>query len=143
MSNRALRLILALYPRRWRERYGDEFQQFICDLHADQPRPRLGLNLLINALTVHAACRPAWRTVATVGVSVAIAALFVGRPLLAPASNSDMTPRGIAHATSQVVIERDAAARDHVQAIRGLNPPITVDRRIVITRTPSPAGSSA
>ncbi len=52
MSNRLLRIILALYPRSFRRRYGREVQDLVNDLEAASDRSRLWLvsELLVSAM---------------------------------------------------------------------------------------------
>jgi hypothetical protein len=52
MSNRFLRAVLAVYPRRFRRRYGPEVQGLVNDLEAagDRSRLRLVSGLLVSAV---------------------------------------------------------------------------------------------
>ena len=79
MTRRRLSLLLALYPRSWRRRYGDEFAQFLADLETDQPTAKLGrsLNILSNAVPVQIACRPLTTTILIFMLSGTIATLGV------------------------------------------------------------------
>jgi hypothetical protein len=55
MSRRWVRILIALYPRRWRRRYGAELQQLISEINAERPQSRLAL--AADLLTAAAAQR--------------------------------------------------------------------------------------
>jgi hypothetical protein len=42
-----------MYPRQWRRRYGEEFDQLLADLAGDQPRRRHRVDIGIGALDAH------------------------------------------------------------------------------------------
>jgi hypothetical protein len=52
MSRRLLRMLIWLYPRRWRRRYGAELEELARELAAnhDRTRARLALGLLVSGL---------------------------------------------------------------------------------------------
>ncbi len=49
---RLVRVLLACYPAAWRQRYGDEYAQLLCDLRVSQ-RPALILDSLRGAIRTH------------------------------------------------------------------------------------------
>ncbi|HEY3771782.1 MAG TPA: hypothetical protein VGL69_02215 [Solirubrobacteraceae bacterium] len=75
MKSLRRRLLLTLYPRSWRRRYGDEFMQYLADLDADRPGGKLGrtFNILVNVIPIQVAHRPATTAAAAFCLSGAIA----------------------------------------------------------------------
>jgi hypothetical protein len=78
MSNRLLRFILALYPRGFRRRYGQEMQDLVNDLRASRDRSGFWLlsELLVSAMAERLqAVRPYARlTISTLAVVAAVGA---------------------------------------------------------------------
>jgi hypothetical protein len=53
LERRARRLV-ALYPRRWRERFGDEFEQLLLDELHDRPRSaQRTADIVVHAALAH------------------------------------------------------------------------------------------
>ncbi len=82
MRQRLLRAALVLYPRRWRERYGQELQDLLADLEHDGDRSRASViwSLMAGAAEERAGALrgPAVRTPATVAlVAATLAAVAV------------------------------------------------------------------
>jgi hypothetical protein len=61
MKRRRHRFLLALYPRAWRRRYGDEFDQLLADLEAEQPGGRLrrAVDVVLHSVPIQLVSRPA------------------------------------------------------------------------------------
>jgi hypothetical protein len=114
MSHRTLRFLLAMYPRSWRDRYGEEFAHLISDLHADHQRTRLstGLDLLAGAISVQATRRPTRHAATALGATAAIAAVLGGTPLLATGHHSPKAPRSTTTAATQILIVRNRRGGD-------------------------------
>ena len=73
MSDRLLRILIALYPRRWRRRYGVELEQLIAQLDSEHSRTRARLVAgLIGTAAIERIRAPGMRIVATILVIVAV-----------------------------------------------------------------------
>jgi hypothetical protein len=61
MKGRRHRFLLALYPKAWRRRYGEEFAQLLADLEAEQTGGRLrrALDVVVHSVPVQLVYRPA------------------------------------------------------------------------------------
>jgi hypothetical protein len=44
---------LRLYPERWRERYGEELEQLVCDVRGSRSGPALAMDLIRGAVDAH------------------------------------------------------------------------------------------
>ena len=60
-GRRRHRFLLAFYPRAWRRRYGDEFDQLLADLEAERTGGRLrrAVDVFTHAIPIHLIYRPA------------------------------------------------------------------------------------
>jgi hypothetical protein len=74
MSRRLLRMLVGLYPRRWRRRYGAELEELVTELAAnrDRKRVRLAAGLIANAGVERIRGLGAWGAAATIVVAALI-----------------------------------------------------------------------
>jgi hypothetical protein len=79
MRRAAIRAVIALYPRRWRLRYGPELQELAIELddHGALSFGRVVMNLLITAATLHADAVVRHRVLAPLTAALAFAVLIV------------------------------------------------------------------
>jgi hypothetical protein len=87
---RLFRLVMLLYPREFRRRYGDQMVQVMIDQHCHQARRTSGVLLHETFDAVRAAPRMRWESpmkrtvILVVAVTVAIAAAVVAKMVLVP-----------------------------------------------------------
>ena len=74
MSRRLLRMLVGLYPRRWRRRYGAELEELVTELAAnrDRKRVRLAAGLIANAGVERIRGLGAWGAAAIIVVAALI-----------------------------------------------------------------------
>jgi hypothetical protein len=118
MSHRRLRIILALYPPRWRRRYGDELRQLVTELQAEKGASRVRIfgDLLFGAARQRFAVPSAFGTGAVMLATV-LAVGLAGFAIIQPHQHS-----GQQAPPARVVVERNHAGR--ITAVRGA--PVTV-----------------
>ncbi len=84
MKGRRHRFLLALYPRAWRRRYGDEFAQLLADLEAEQTGGRLrrAVDVVLHSVPIQLVYRPAATALAVflAGGAMATAGVLVQVP---------------------------------------------------------------
>lgn len=81
---KAAALLVRLYPRDWRRRYGEELGELLVELHAEAPRRRLLVDLARGALDAHRQRRFGMkRLIADPGVRSGVAGGLVIAGLLA------------------------------------------------------------
>lgn len=86
-----LRLLIHIYPRRWRDRYGDEFDALIDDM---EPRWADATNLLLNALETRSTTMKVWHWIA-VGALAGFGAHLAGMYVYIPAGYSSRAVVGV------------------------------------------------
>ena len=92
MSHGFVRMLISLYPRRWRRRYGAELEQLVVEMDANRDRSRMSLaaGLVASAGVERLRWLGTTGTAAIVGV-VALAMMIV---TLATSSSAHAHPRG-------------------------------------------------
>jgi hypothetical protein len=120
MRDKLLRLLFKLYPREWRDRYGEELQHLVADLTDSGKRPA---SLLRNVLAVGVAERMRTKAVrATALVMAGVCATAIGLAVL-QTTNS-------AHPTRPATELADRGS--HVIPIRALCSSHPGTRRVVV-----------
>jgi hypothetical protein len=75
-----MRRLVRLYPRRWRERYGDELEQLLHDLGRSGRRAGVGLDLIGGAMDAHV--QQGRRAIARTGLIVGVVWLALSAEIL-------------------------------------------------------------
>jgi hypothetical protein len=94
-----MRLLIRLYPARWRRRFGNELEQLVRDLRPDRSRSAIAIDLIKGAIVAHArqvfdAPSWDWRTIRRGGsiaglVWLGLSAEIVVTNVIAPAPDDD------------------------------------------------------
>jgi hypothetical protein len=132
---RAVRALIALYPRRWRRRYGPELEDLTLAViaHGDSTPTRALLNLTYGVATEHLRARP-------LSVPLATAALLtvLGISEYGPSAISPLTPQPVVRPIAAVANDLRQFSTFGLTYSTG-NPTVTVAS---MTGAPVAAGGS-